>query len=59
LASYLLGFLALAIIAISVLFYTFGMKLRGILMYNPGKGKSEKTRIRRANTIPNLVETIQ
>jgi hypothetical protein len=36
-ASYLLGFVAVALIPIPVLFYVFGKKLRGMSRYNQDK----------------------
>jgi len=36
-ASFLLGFIAVALIPIPVLFYVFGKKLRGMSRYNPDK----------------------
>jgi hypothetical protein len=41
-ASYLLGFIAVALIPIPVLFYVFGQKLRGMSRYNPDKAAQKK-----------------
>lgn len=43
-ASYLLGFVAAALIPIPVLFYYFGPKLRGTSRFNPDKMKKKRTR---------------
>jgi hypothetical protein len=41
-ASYLLGFIAAALITIPFLFYIFGEKLRGMSRYNPDKERNER-----------------
>lgn len=43
-ASYLLGFIAVAMIPIPVLFYIFGSKLRSKSRYDPNKVQRVKTR---------------
>jgi hypothetical protein len=43
-ASYLLGFIAVALIPIPVLFYFFGKKLRRMSRYNPDKESKNRVR---------------
>jgi DHA1 family multidrug resistance protein-like MFS transporter len=41
-ASYLLGFIAVALIPIPVVFYVFGKKLRDMSRYNPDKESKKR-----------------
>lgn len=49
-ASYLLGFIAVALITLPVVFYIFGSKLRNMSRYNPDKATKNKSRNERGDS---------
>jgi hypothetical protein len=56
-ASYLLGFIAVALIPIPVLFYIFGKKLRGMSRYNPDKERIGRIESRVSRRVLSRQET--